>query len=182
MNIPTVNNIQIYITALILVVATLTFLFGPGILEKKKLEKREKIMLKNHLKEFVSFWKNESHINDIDSEIKELNKKGNEIRDLEISLLSHNIADKTDNIGNKIIKLSKTLKFNNDESRREFERKGNELVLEVEAFLGELPLALTRGFPLHCFPIGIALSGLNSGNTCRTTSTFYYHRRYMVSI
>lgn len=79
MNIPTVNNIQIYITTLILLVATLTFLFGPGILEKKKLGRREKIMLKNHLKEFVSFWKNESRINDIDSERKELNKKGNEI-------------------------------------------------------------------------------------------------------
>ncbi|HEY6585692.1 MAG TPA: hypothetical protein VIY97_00840 [Candidatus Methanoperedens sp.] len=138
MNIPTVNNIQIYITTLILLVATLTFLFGPGILEKKKLGRREKIMLKNHLKEFVSFWKSESRIIDIDSEIKELNKKGNEIRDLEISLLSHNIVDKTDNIGNKIIKLSKTLKFNNDESRKEFERKGNELVLEVEAFLDKI--------------------------------------------
>ena len=138
MNIPTVNNIQIYITTLILLVATLTFLFGPGILEKKKLEKREKIMLKNHLKEFVAFWKNKSRIIDIDSEIKELNKKGNEIRDLKISLLPHNIVDKTDNIGNKIIKLSKTLKFNNDESRREFEKKGNELVLEVEAFLDKI--------------------------------------------
>ena len=136
MNIPTVNNIQIYITTLILLVATLTFLFGPGILEKKKLGRREKIMLKNHLKEFVSSWKNESRI--IDSKRKELNKKGNEIRDLEISLLSHNIVDKTDNIGNKIIKLSKTLKINNDESRREFERKGNELVLEVEAFLDKI--------------------------------------------
>lgn len=93
MNIPTVNNIQIYITTLILLVATLTFLFGPGILEKKKLGRREKIMLKNHLKEFVSFWKNESRIIDIDGEIKELNKKGNEIRDLEISLSSHNIVE-----------------------------------------------------------------------------------------
>ena len=138
MNIPTVNNIQIYITTLILLVATLTFLFGPGILEKNKLKRREKIMLKNHLKEFVSFWKNESRIIDIDREIKELNKKGNEIRDLEISLLSHNVVDKTDNIGNKIIKLSKTLKFNNDKNRREFERKGNELVLEVEAFLDKI--------------------------------------------
>lgn len=102
MDIPTVNNIQIYITTLILFVATLTFLFGPGILEKKKLEKREKIMLKNHLKEFVSFWTNESLIIDIDSEIKEQNKKGN------------------------------------DKSRKEFERKGNELVLEVEAFLDKI--------------------------------------------
>ncbi len=136
MNIPTVNDIQIYITTLILLVATLTFLFGPGILEKKKSEKREKIILKNHLKEFVSFWKNENRI--IGSEIKELNKKGDEIKDLEINLLPHDIADKTHNIGNKIIKLSKTLKFNNDESTREFERKGNELVLEVEAFLDKI--------------------------------------------
>jgi hypothetical protein len=135
MNIPTVNDIQIYITTLILLVATLTFLFGPGILEKKKSEKREKIILKNNLKEFVFFW-NENRI--IGSEIKELNKKGNKIKDLEISLLPHDIIDKTHNIGNKIIKLSKTLKFNNDESRREFERKGNELVLEVEAFLDKI--------------------------------------------